>query len=280
MKKLFLFGLSLFIVTFILGMVTWFGFEKNNNKVKTIEKQYDINKINRLIVNSDTADIKVTKGNTFKLVYKGKNKLNISNVDQTLQIAEMSATSKKMVDVNPFANHHGTLKIEVPSTKLKELKLTSNVSNIEVNHINSVNATLWNEKHGEINIDDSQFKSTQISGYETFVKANNSSLTDSEVNIEKGAIDINSTQVNNSVFKVVEGMINLKNMPAECVLKASIKNGDILLHYKDQPHNMMLKLNPENGRSIIKNKNIQNGKNGDGRHKIELYTTNGDIKVE
>ncbi|MFO3692679.1 hypothetical protein WER97_03095 [Staphylococcus felis] len=84
MKKLFLFGLSLFIVTFILGMVTWFGFEKNNNKVKTIEKQYDINKINRLIVNSDTADIKVTKGNTFKLVYKGKNKLNISNVDQTL----------------------------------------------------------------------------------------------------------------------------------------------------------------------------------------------------
>ncbi len=38
MKKLFIFGLSCFLVSFILGTIVWFGFEKSNNPLKLWKK--------------------------------------------------------------------------------------------------------------------------------------------------------------------------------------------------------------------------------------------------
>lgn len=280
MKKLFITGMVVFILFFVLGTVVWFGFEKNNHKVKTVQKEYDADDIDRLIVNTDTADISVSPGDKFKFVYKGKNKLNVSTLNQTLQIAEVPMTTKRMLDVNPFKNNHGDLKIEVPSSKLNELKVTTSASNMDIEEINSTNATLWNEEHGEINLNNSHFEQTQIRGYETFVNVNDSTLVDSDVSLEQGAINVEETQVNNSVFKAVEGMINFRNIPAECALKASIKNGDILLQYKEVPKNVMLKLMPDQGKALIKNDHLKQGKNGDGDRKVELYTSKGDITVK
>ena len=41
MKRLFLGGLTLFITCFLLGSVTWFGFEKQNEKLNSVNKVLD-----------------------------------------------------------------------------------------------------------------------------------------------------------------------------------------------------------------------------------------------
>ena len=53
MKRLFLGGLTLFITCFLLGSVTWFGFEKQNEKLNSVNKVLDSKDINNLDVLTD-----------------------------------------------------------------------------------------------------------------------------------------------------------------------------------------------------------------------------------
>ncbi|MBI5974771.1 DUF4097 family beta strand repeat-containing protein [Staphylococcus canis] len=280
MKKLFLFGVSAFLFFFICGTVAWFGFEKDHHQLKNIEKVFNDQQFEHLMVQSNTADINVVEGKVFKVTYHGPHQLNLNGKGGTLKINEAAKTSKSMVNVNPFESHHGQLNIEVPKDVLEELHIQSRMSDINLNHLKHIKTTIQNEKHGGIHIKHSDFKNAYIYGNETILDVENSSFEHSEMNLNKGTINLNKTMLNTSVCKVKEGMIELHHAPSKISMKGSIKKGDILLNYLEAPQNTMFKIDSEKGKSYIQNQHIHRGKNGQGTYKVELYADRGDITVK
>ena len=86
MKKLFLSGLSLFIVCFLLGCITWFGFEKQNNKINTIDKNITDKSIDSLNIKGISTKVNITKGDKFTVRYKGQNKVDINQEGNELSV--------------------------------------------------------------------------------------------------------------------------------------------------------------------------------------------------
>lgn len=280
MKKLFMTGLIMFLVFFAIGTIVWFTVEDKNNQIETIEKSFKPNEIKRINIHSDNADVRIKKGDTFHVSYEGKSKVNISNQNKTLQVSDNQNVKKRMLNVNPFNGSKAQLTVTVPSKQLDEINVTTQVGVLDVENIQSSNATFWNEVTGQINVNNCTFKDTNISANETFISVNNSALSNSEISVNKGKIAINDALVKKSVFKVNRGSMELNKMQPECDLKASVNHGDISMRYLKSPKDVMLKLVPENGKIHVNVPNLHQGKNGKGQHLIELYTNQGDINIQ
>ncbi|AKS66687.1 DUF4097 family beta strand repeat-containing protein [Staphylococcus coagulans] len=280
MKKLFIFGLSCFLVSFILGTIVWFGFEKKQQSIETVKKTYAKNEINQLIVNMASADVKIVEGKQFHVTYKGKEDLSVSKQNKTLNIAEIKHSRGKEPNLNPFNREGNYITITVPSAQLKELNVSTGFAKIQADGIDSQNAKFWNERTGEVTINHSQFSHTKIIGRESLVNIHNSHLNQSEISVDNGQINANHSALHRSIFKIKQGNIVMNDMETECDFKGSTQKGNIDLNYRNTPHNVMLSLNPEHGHAHIKNQHLKHGKNGKGEHKVELYTNHGDITVD
>ncbi|MBA8779196.1 DUF4097 family beta strand repeat protein [Staphylococcus schleiferi subsp. coagulans] len=280
MKKLFIFGLSCFLVSFILGTIVWFGFEKKQQSIEKVEKTYAKNEINQLIVNMASADVKIVEGKQFHVTYKGKEDLSVSKQNKTLNIAEIKHSRGKEPNLNPFNREDNYIVITVPSAQLKELNVSTGFAKIQADGIDSQNAKFWNERSGEVTINHSQFSYTKIIGHESLVNIHDSHLNQSEISVENGQINANRSALHRSIFKIKQGNIVMNDMETECDFKGSTQKGNIDLNYRKTPHNVMLSLNPEHGHAHIKNQHLKHGKNGKGEHKVELYTNHGDITVD
>ncbi|WP_281191142.1 DUF4097 family beta strand repeat-containing protein [Staphylococcus schleiferi] len=280
MKKLFIFGLSCFLVSFILGTIVWFGFEKKQQSIEKVEKTYAKNEINQLIVNMASADVKIVEGKQFHVTYKGKEDLSVSKQNKTLNIAEIKHSRGKEPNLNPFNREDNYIVITVPSAQLKELNVSTGFAKIQADGIDSQNAKFWNERSGEVTINHSQFSHTKIIGHESLVNIHDSHLSQSEISVENGQINANRSALHRSIFKIKQGNIVMNDMETECDFKGSTQKGNIDLNYRKTPHNVMLSLNLEHGHAHIKNQHLKHGKNGKGEHKVELYTNHGDITVD
>ncbi|MBF1992380.1 DUF4097 family beta strand repeat protein [Staphylococcus schleiferi] len=280
MKKLFIFGLSCFLVSFILGTIVWFGFEKKQQSIEKVEKTYAKNEINQLIVNMASADVKIVEGKQFHVTYKGKEDLSVSKQNKTLNIAEIKHSRGKEPNLNPFNREDNYIVITAPSAQLKELNVSTGFAKIQADGIDSQNAKFWNERSGEVTINHSQFSHTKIIGHESLVNIHDSHLNQSEISVENGQINANRSALHRSIFKIKQGNIVMNDMETECDFKGSTQKGNIDLNYRKTPHNVMLSLNPEHGHAHIKNQHLKHGKNGKGEHKVELYTNHGDITVD
>lgn len=280
MRKLFLFGLSCFLICFMLGTAVWFGFEKKEQSVEKIDKTFAKDDINQLVINVDATNIKIVNSDDFHISYEGKQDMKISKQSQVLTITEMNGSGFRTPNLNPFNNAEGQLEIGIPKSQLKEMDITSNLGAIAMDGVKIENATFWNGDNGELNIHNSQVSHSKFSANESLVNIENSHIEKSEFNIKQGKIDGEKTLLTNGIFKLDSGYIHLKDMQTDCDFKSSVKDGNIYLGYEQPPSDVMLSLNPEKGKATIHNQQIKKGKNGTGEHKIELYTTRGDITVE
>ncbi|PTH72286.1 DUF4097 family beta strand repeat-containing protein [Staphylococcus agnetis] len=280
MKRLFLMGLTMFLVFFLMGTLVWFLFESHHSQTQTTEKAFKKSNIETLNVNANNADVYVKKGNHFHVKYDGKARVNISKQNKTLQISDSQATKKRMIDVNPFNKSKERLEITVPEKYLEELNLTTRVGEAHIQDIKSKSVMIWYESTGQVNIDHCQFNATNIKAKDSFVNITNSSLSDSDISVQKGKITVNQALVRKSVFKVSEGNMILNNLKPECDFKGAVNHGDISMRYLNAPEDVMLKLNPENGNINMNTPHLHQGKNGKGTHLIELYTNHGDINIK
>ncbi|ARJ50194.1 DUF4097 family beta strand repeat-containing protein [Staphylococcus lutrae] len=280
MRKLFIFGLSCFVIAFILGTVVWFLFEKNQQSIEHIDKSFDKNEVTQLVINVDATNIKLVESDRFRIRYKGKQKMKLSKQSQVLTLAEMNRSNIRMPNLNPFNNFEGQLEIGIPSSNLKELNVTSSFGMVDIKGVKIDKATFWNGESGEMDIDESELTHSKISANESLINIRNSRIDQSEVSLDSGKINGEKSSLKNSLFKLNKGSIHLSEMMTNCDFKSSVKDGDIYLGYDQVPQNVLLALNPENGQAVINNRQIHKGKNGTGEHKVELYTTRGDITVE
>ncbi|MEJ7542483.1 DUF4097 family beta strand repeat-containing protein [Staphylococcus intermedius] len=280
MRKLFVFGLSCFLICFILGTVVWFGFENKKQSVEKIDQTFEKNAINQIVINVDATNIKMVPSDYFHISYEGKQEMKVSKQSRVLTITEMNRSGIRTPNLNPFNNLEGQLEIGIPPAQLKEVDLTSNIGAVNIENVDIDHASIWNGDSGELNIRNSQLTHSKFSANETLVNIENSRLDHSEFNIEQGKINGEKTLLKNSIFKLNRGDIHLQEMLMGCDFKGSVKDGNIYLGYRQPPTDVMLSLNPEKGKAIINNDQIKKGKNGKGTHQIELYTTRGDITVE
>ncbi|AJC95628.1 DUF4097 family beta strand repeat-containing protein [Staphylococcus hyicus] len=279
MKRLFLTGLTMFLVFFSLGSIVWFLFEAHHSQTQTTEKAYKSGNIERLNVDANNADVYIKKGQHFHVNYDGKAKINISKQNETLQISDSQASRKRMLDVNPFNKSKERLEITIPDKELNELNITTRVGEAYINDVKSRNVMIWYESTGQINIDNCYFDRNSIKAKDSLVNISDSNLSDSDISVLKGKITVNQTLVRKSVFKVNEGSMVLNNMKPECDFKGSVNHGDISMHYVKPPKDVMLKLTPEKGNINVNASHLHQGKNGKGTHLIELYTNHGDINI-
>lgn len=107
-----------------------------------------------------------------------------------------------------------------------------------------------------------------------------SDIKNSNIKVVIGTLQIDKSQIKQSIFLNDHGDIEFKNMPSKVDAKASTKQGDIRFKYDSKPEDTILKLNPGTGDSVVKNKTFTNGKVGKSDNVLEFYTIDGNIKVE
>ncbi|AVQ33439.1 hypothetical protein C7J88_04340 [Staphylococcus muscae] len=279
MKKLFIFGMSCFIVFFILGTCVWLFIEQKDKPITKLNRSFDHTHIEELVVNTDIVNVTFQEGKTFHMQYKGREQLNVTQQGRTVQVVERMNGKRKMLNLNPFITNAEELVVTLPPKHLKHLNVTTHIANVNMKDVKVDNVMVWNDQNGEVNLKDCQFKHTQIKGHETFVKIENSELTKGDVNVANGMIFANRTTVGQSLFKLGEGDMHLLKMSPECDLKGIANKGDIEMSYAQVPEHVRLKLQPTNGEAMVEHPNLKNGINGNGKHQIELYTNNGNIVV-
>ncbi|UXR69044.1 DUF4097 domain-containing protein [Staphylococcus sp. IVB6246] len=279
MKKLFIFGMSCFIIFFILGTAVWLLIEEKGNPISEVEHSFDDRNIEELVINMDNINVKFKEGKAFHMKYKGRDKLKVTRQGRTLQVVERMHSKRKMLNLNPFITNGEELIVTVPSHYLKHLSVTTHIASVEMQGMTLDNLMIWNDQNGEVTLKDCHFKHAQINGHETFVKIVKSELKKSDVNVEKGMIETDHTTVGQSLFKLGEGNMELMQMAPKCDLKGIVDKGNIEMSYAKTPKHVRLELHPSKGQAMVEHPELRRGINGNGAHQIELYTNDGDILV-
>lgn len=283
MKKLFIVGLTLFVVCFLLGCITWFGFEKQSNKVNSVNKTFNDSKIDTLNIKNAGAKVNVVKGNQFEVHYKGINKVDIKQQNNELVFEE----TKKRVDqyglnFNPFRKIRPQMEVTVPDKKLKQLKISNNrfglqlkgleVENVDIHPANTAGFPSY--------ISNSKIDYLKYNSLEAPIQMRKSTVKDALIKTKRAEIKSNNSLIKDGVLSVKKGSINLSSMNINSAFKASSKNGDINMSYNNEPQDVLLKLNPEDGQANVRNESFENDKVGSGNHILELYTLHGDINIK
>ena len=267
MKKLFLSGLSLFIVCFLLGCITWFGFEKQNNKINTIDKNITDKSIDSLNIKGISTKVNITKGDKFTVRYKGQNKVDINQEGNELSVHETNEKVDKYgLNFNPFRQIHAEINITMPSEKMDDLYVSNRVNEVNIQNLDIESANL-------------SIKKLIYRGIKSTVHFNSSEILNADIKTKNASIIGKQSLIKDSVLSAKQGNINLSDMDIDSAFKASTQHGDIKMSYNQAPDNTLLKLNPEKGKANVNNKTFANDRVGAGNHVLEFYTLNGDIYI-
>ncbi|WP_440857799.1 DUF4097 family beta strand repeat-containing protein [Staphylococcus shinii] len=282
MRKLFFSGLALFIVCFTLGCITWFGFEKQNNKLNTVNKNIDDLQIKELNIDAQNSSIKLHEGSNYSVKYRGENKLNISKQGKKLSIEETNNRKDSYgLNFNPFRKINDNMEITVPKETLDKLEMSSKTNLINVSNIktNSANISMKGKGNAKVNLNNSSFEHLHYQGLNSPININKSKLINANIKTNKANITSEESLIKYSILLAQDGDVKLRNMDIDSAFKASSQNGDIIMSYNKKPDNTLLKLNPDDGVEKVNNKSFDNDRVGEGDNILEFYTVHGDIHI-
>ncbi|WP_436953452.1 DUF4097 family beta strand repeat-containing protein [Staphylococcus shinii] len=282
MRKLFFSGLALFIVCFALGCITWFGFEKQNNKLNTVNKNIDDLQIKELNIDAQNSSIKLHEGSNYSVKYRGENKLNISKQGKKLSIEETNNRKDSYgLNFNPFRKINDNMEITVPKETLDKLEMSSKTNLINVSNIktNSANISMKGKGNAKVNLNNSSFEHLHYQGLNSPININKSKLINANIKTNKANITSEESLIKYSILLAQDGDVKLRNMDIDSAFKASSQNGDIIMSYNKKPDNTLLKLNPDDGVEKVNNKSFDNDRVGEGDNILEFYTVHGDIHI-
>lgn len=282
MRKLFFSGLALFIVCFNLGCITWFGFEKQNNKLNVIDKTYNDAEVNHLDIDSRSSNVTIAKGNKFAIHYKGQQKVDINKDKQSLNVKETSnRVDNYGLNYNPFRQIKAEMKITIPNEKLKELKVSSKARNIKLQNIKAdkVDLNMSDRTGSRVYVQNSEIEKMLYRGLKSPIHISDSKIVNANIKTKDASIYAENALIKNSVLLAQSGHIQLDRMDIDSAFKASTQNGDIIMSYNKKPDNTLLKLNPDDGVEKVNNKSFDNDRVGEGDNILEFYTVHGDIHI-
>ncbi|MCG7342066.1 DUF4097 domain-containing protein [Staphylococcus auricularis] len=283
MRKWFLIGLGIFLTCFILATIMWFGFEKQDNKANVVEKTYKDSKISQFNVDASTSEVKLHPGSKFKVYYKGKKAANVKKQDQTVKIEEdKEANDDYGLNFNPFRNSQNMIDITVPKQQIDVAKIKASGGRMDIEDIDIKKVVLSNEKEpGQwVTVKDSVIDQLRFNAKSTALSIDKSKIKDANIKSEQAPLDIADTVLQKAILINREEDINLERISGIKSIKGSTHQSSINVSFKNKPENMILKLNPVEGKSYVENEHFVNDKVGNGENELELYTEQGDIAIE
>ncbi|HCZ3002696.1 TPA: DUF4097 family beta strand repeat protein, partial [Staphylococcus aureus] len=225
-------------------------------------------------------ELRIKRGNQFRVKYDGDNDILINIVDKTLKISDKrSKTRGYAIDMNPFHENKKTLTIEMPDKMIKRLNISSGAGSVRISDVDLENTSIQSI-NGEVVIKNSNLDALDSKTNNSPTYISKSNIKNSNIKVVIGTLQIDKSQIKQSIFLNDHGDIEFKNMPSKVDAKASTKQGDIRFKYDSKPEDTILKLNPGTGDSVVKNKTFTNGKVGKSDNVLEFYTIDGNIKVE
>ncbi|SNV61469.1 exported protein [Mammaliicoccus stepanovicii] len=279
MKKLFLIGLSIFLIFGIAGTFLWFTVNNKYEKQESFEKVFQNNQIDQIIVNGQNTDVEVKQGNTLKLKYEGNHDVNANVENKLLHFSEHNKKFTFNANFIPFRKTKNTLTITLPKKQYEAFNITTNTGNIVLSDVNSDNSNMITET-GKITYHNVDMKHAKAMSDLGNIHVNQSNLTEFNGELDTGNIFVENSRLVNSELLTNIGNIDVDDLKNECNIKSSIEDGNLTISYAKKPKDTLLQLHAESGKKRILNKEFSDEKVGPGNHVIEGYTDKGDITIE
>lgn len=266
MKKtliwLFVIGLIITVVCAI-GAVQQFKVEyKKANQITTnFNETYNHKSIKAVDLDLKHSNVKIKKGNTFKVLSKGSNekiKMHTKVKNGNLIVSDHKGQSN--MDISFLDMRYNDVTIVVPQ-KLDNLKVHSDDGSTTLNNINADKAQL-NTDVMDLTIKDSTFNQLSASG-------------------DTSDIELNKTKFQHGDFKTDTGDILMKGMPADKPMQIKTDTGDVQLIYgNDKPKNSQIEYHSDTGNLNIEDKRFENKSVGNGHNVITIKTDTGDATIK
>lgn len=279
MKKLFLIGLSIFILFGATGTILWFTVNNKYEKQETFKKVFKHNNVEQVIVNGQNTNVEVKNGKYLSIDYNGRQDVNASIENNLLHFTEGDTKNHFNANFIPFRKTTNHLVITLPKKKYESFNITTNKGNIDINNVSSNNSNIITDT-GDITYDKVNLKHAKAISQLGSVSVNNGQLTEFNGEVKTGNIAINNSRLINTELITSLGDININKLKSECNIKSSTGDGNIVMSYANKPKNTMLNLQADSGETHIRNKAFTGESVGDGRHVVESYADKGDIVVK
>ncbi|MCI2803888.1 DUF4097 family beta strand repeat-containing protein [Staphylococcus pettenkoferi] len=285
MKRLFIIGLSLFIICFLAATLVWFGFEHKKFQINEYQKTFhqDADDLTVNLKSQVRQDVTIKKGQHFAIHYKGKRYIRHTHSNNHLTISEkVNKKDRYGMNFNPFRLKKDSLVITVPPKKLSSLKIHNVDGELTIKDIatKSLNLESTEYSNPKLNIEDSKIERLKYLTTRLRAHISNCEILGGKLKTDEGELKLHKTLLKNVAVINHENDINLTDMQPLCNFKASSDNGDIHLNYQHKPKDTSLKLNPIFGKEHIDNQYFKDYRVGNGNNKIELYTYYGDIYIK
>lgn len=282
MKKLFISGLVLFVICFSLACISWFTFEKQDNKTNKEHENVDHKTINSLNVNTKFAKVNVKHGKRLSISYKGTKDIKIDKHNGHLKISEINNNEDHYgLNFNPFRKMDSELTITVPKQQEKSLNMNLNSETIHISDLNlgKVNIkTTYNGGDG-LYVKHTQFENLKFRSKSAPVYIRDCVIKNSDIKTTR-EINVKNSLLKSALLLSKRSNIKLTHMKSTSDIKASTNEGNILMSYATKPKDTLLKLNPDDGKVQVDNKYFKNGKVGNSDNVLEFYTDSGNIHIK
>lgn len=282
MKKLFISGLVLFVICFSLACISWFTFEKQDNKTNKEHENIDHKTINSLNVNTKFAKVNVKHGKRLSISYKGTKDIKIDKHNGHLKISEINNNEDHYgLNFNPFRKMDSELTITVPKQQEKSLNMNLNSETIHISDLilGKVNIkTTYNGGDG-LYVKHTQFENLKFRSKSAPVYIRDCVIKNSDIKTTR-EINVKNSLLKSALLLSKRSNIKLTHMKSTSDIKASTNEGNILMSYATKPKDTLLKLNPDDGKVQVDNKYFENGKVGNSDNVLEFYTDSGNIHIK
>lgn len=282
MKKLFISGLVLFVICFSLACISWFTFEKQDNKTNKEHENIDHKTIDSLNVNTKFAKVNVKHGKRLSISYKGTKDIKIDKHNGHLKISEINNNEDHYgLNFNPFRKMDSELTITVPKQQEKSLNMNLNSETIHISDLNlgKVNIkTTYNGGDG-LYVKHTQFENLKFRSKSAPVYIRDCVIKNSDIKTTR-EINVKNSLLKSALLLSKRSNIKLTHMKSTSDIKASTNEGNILMSYATKPKDTLLKLNPDDGKVQVDNKYFKNGKVGNSDNVLEFYTDSGNIHIK
>lgn len=282
MKKLFISGLVLFVICFSLACISWFTFEKQDNKTNKIHKRFNADNFDDLDVNTKLSNINVEQGKHFSVSYKGSKDIAVTQNKGHLKVKEKNNNEDHYgLNFNPFKKNESKINIKVPKKQQKQLSINldsrmTNINNVNLNKVR-IKTTYYNGLGLIVN--NSHIENLKYHSKNSPVQLSNSEINKSDIKTGNN-INIKKSLLKDAILLSKHSNIKLTHMESTSDIKASTSEGDILMSYATRPKDTLLKLNPVDGKAQVDNKYFKNGKVGNSDNVLEFYTDSGNIHIK
>jgi hypothetical protein len=282
MKKLFISGLVLFVICFSLACISWFTFEKQDNKTNKTHENFDNKTINYLNVNTKLAKVNVKHGKHLAISYKGTKDIKVDKQNGNLKINEINNNEDHYgLNFNPFKKMDSELTITVPEKQEKSLNMYLNSETINISDLNlgKVNIKTTYSGGDGLFVKNAQFENLKYRSKSAPVYLSNCVIKNSDIKTTR-EINIKDSLLKSAILLSKRSNIKLTHMKSTSDIKASTNEGNILMSYATKPKDTLLKLNPDDGKVQVDNKYFKNGKVGNSENVLEFYTDSGNIHIK